>query len=363
LSVAAAGDGAWRRAFAARLWRRDATLRGAAPPGRPATRPFAWLDLPHTMRPEVAGLEAFAAEVRAAGLTHAVLLGSRDACLGPEALWQMLGVARGALALTVLPQGSSPAAGRSVAEAHDPRRTLFLVCSKSWASPELAALEEHFFAWSSAARGEGAGEGFIAITDPGSPLARRAADRGYRRVFLNPPDVDERESALSLFGLVPAALIGADLAALLASAERELEESRDDPTGGAGVVLGAALGSAALAGQYRLTLAFGPRWAPLGPWIARLFAGCVGRDGRGIVPVAGEPLGPAAIAEADRAFVATPDLDRGIGRQIAHRDGPAWLLDLEAPADLGAAFLRWEIAVATAAAVLGLDPVGDPGSD
>jgi len=307
------------------------------------------------MRGEAAGLRAFADEVRAACFTHAVLLDADRTGLAPGVMRRMLGVAAGFLELTVL-DDTSPAAVRTVTAAQDPRRTLFLVASKSGDTIEVAAFERHFFEWVRATRGEDAGSAFIAVTDPGSALARRAGERGYRRVFLDPPGVDGRYAALSFFGLVPAALIGADPAELLASAARELDEARRDPAGGAGVAFGAAVAEAALAGHDKLTLAFGPRWAPFGAWVEQLVAGSAGRDGRGIVPVDGEAIGPAALAAADRAFVATPDLDRELGHRLAHGAGPAWLLDLEAPRDLGAAFARWEIATVTAAAVLGVDP-------
>jgi transaldolase/glucose-6-phosphate isomerase len=358
--VGAVWDGARPGEFAARLWRKDATLWSAEPAHQQiAAHRLGWLDLPATMRGEVARLQAFAAEIRAAGFTHAVLLGMGGSSLAPEVLHHMLGVAPGALELTVL-DNTSPAAVRAVAQAHDPQHTLFLVSSKSGGTIEVASFERYFFEWARAARGAGAGGAFVAITDPGSPLARRATERGYRRVFLNPPDVGGRYSALSLFGLVPAALLGADLEALLASAARELEESRSDPAGGAGVAFGAALGAAALAGQDKLTLAFGPRWTPFGAWVEQLVAESTGKDGHGIVPVDGELLDPAALAGTDRAFVATPDLEPDLGRRIAHRAGPAWLLDFDAPHDLGAAFLRWEIATATASAVLGVDPFDEP---
>ena len=353
-------DGARRAGFAAGLWRKDATLWSADPAHQKvAANRLGWLDLPAGMRGEVTGLEGFAAEIRAAGFTHAVLLGMGGSSLAPEVLRRMLGVAPGFLELTVL-DNTSPAAVRAVAQGHDPRRTLFLVSSKSGGTIEVACFEKYFFEWARAARGGDAGRAFVAITDPASPLARRAAERGYRRVFLNPPDVGGRYSALSLFGLLPAALIGASPGALLESAARELEESRSDPTGGAGVTFGAAVGEAALGGQDKLTLAFGPRWAPFGAWVEQLVAESTGKDGHGVVPVDGETLGPAALDRPDRVFVATPDLDRGLGRQIAHHTAPSWLLDLESPRDLGAAFLRWEIATATAAAVLGVDPFDEP---
>lgn len=358
--MGAAWDSARRGEFAARLWRKDATLWSTDPAHRKvAANRLGWLDLPAGMSGEVTALEAFVAEVRAEGFTHAVLLGMGGSSLAPEVMRRMLGVAPGFLELTVL-DNTSPAAVRAVTAAHDPRHTLFLVSSKSGGTIEVASFEKHFFEWTRAARGADAGRAFVAITDPGSPLAARAAERGYRRVFLNPPDVGGRYSALSLFGLLPAALIGTSPAALIESAAHELDEARRDPSGGAGVAFGVAIGEAALAGQDKLTLAFGPRWAPFGVWVEQLVAESTGKDGHGVVPVDGEATGPAALACADRAFVATPDLDPGFGRPIAHRDGPAWLLDLESPRDLGAAFLRWEIATAAAAAVLGVDPFDEP---
>jgi transaldolase/glucose-6-phosphate isomerase len=358
--VGAAWDSARRGEFAARLWRKDATLWSTEPAHQKvAANRLGWLDLPAGMRGEVAGLEAFVAEVRADGFTRAVLLGMGGSSLAPEVMRRMLGVAPGFLELTVL-DNTSPAAVRAVTAAHDPRHTLFLVSSKSGGTIEVASFEKHFFEWTRAARGDGAARAFVAITDPGSPLAARAAERGYRRVFLNPPDVGGRYSALSLFGLLPAALIGASPAALIESAARELDAARRDTSGGAGVAFGTAIGEAALAGQDKLTLAFGPRWSPFGAWVEQLVAESTGKNGHGVVPVDGEATGPAALASADRAFVATPDLDPALGRPIAHRDGPAWLLDLDSSRDLGAAFLRWEIATAAAAAVLGVDPFDEP---
>lgn len=358
--MGAAWDSARRGEFAARLWRKDATLWSTdSTHQKVAANRLGWLDLPAGMRGEITGLEAFVAEVRSEGFTHAVLLGMGGSSLAPEVMRRMLGVAPGFLELTVL-DNTSPAAVRAVSAAHDPRHTLFLVSSKSGGTIEVASFEKHFFEWTRAARGADAGRAFVAITDPGSPLAARAAERGYRRVFLNPPDVGGRYSALSLFGLLPAALIGASPAALIASAARELDEARRDTSGGAGVAFGVAVGEAALAGQDKLTLAFGLRWAPFGAWVEQLVAESTGKDGQGVVPVDGEASGPAALARPDRAFVATPDLDPALGRSIAHRDGPAWLLDLESPRDLGAAFLRWEIATAAAAAVLGVDPFDEP---
>jgi len=211
--VPATWDRGQRAAFAAGLWRRDPTLwSDEAAHQQVAARRLGWLGLPAAMRGELADLVAFAAEVRAEGFTHAVLLGMGGSSLAPEVMRRMLGVCPGCLELTVL-DNTSPAAVRAVAAAHDPAHTLFVVSSKSGGTIEVAAFERYFFEWSRAARGDAAGAAFVAITDPGSPLEKLAQERGYRRVFLNPPDVGGRYSALSLFGLVPAALIGAALAA------------------------------------------------------------------------------------------------------------------------------------------------------
>ena len=346
--------------FAARLWRKDPTLWSEDPAHRKvAANRLGWLDLPRTMRGEVEGVRRFAAEVAAEGFTHVVLLGMGGSSLAPEVMRRMLGVRPGFLELTVL-DDTSPAAVRAVAAAHDPRRTLFLVSSKSGGTIEVASFEKHFFEWARSTRGDGASRAFAAITDPGTALARLAAERGYRHVFTNPPDVGGRNSALSLFGLVPAALIGADPAMLLDGGARELDEGRADRAGGPGVALGLWMGQQAARGADKLTLAFGPIWAPFGCWVEQLVAESTGKDGRGILPVDEEPLREDALAAPDRVFAVTTDLPVELGRRIAHSERPAWLLDLAVPGDLGAAFMRWEIATATAAAVLGVDPFDEP---
>jgi glucose-6-phosphate isomerase len=346
--------------FAARLWDKDATLWSADPAHQKvAGNRLGWLDLPATMAAELEELDSFVGEVRAEGFTRVVLLGMGGSSLAPEVMRRMLGVRDGFLELTVL-DNTSPAAVRAVADTHDPAHTLFLVSSKSGGTIEVDSFERHFYEWVKTARGDRVGRSFVAITDPGSPLAARAVERGYARTFLNPADVGGRYSALSLFGLVPAALIGADTGELLASAGLERERSRSDPRGGPGVVFGHELGEAARAGRDKLTLAFGPGWEPFGAWVEQLVAESTGKDGRGVVPVDGEALGVISLAGVDRSFAVTPDLDRALGHRLAHGNAPAWLVDLDAPHDLGAAFLRWEIATATAGAVLGVDPFDEP---
>jgi glucose-6-phosphate isomerase len=358
--MSAGWDRARRADFAARLWQKDPTLWSTDPAHQKvAASRLGWLDLPTGMPSGTQALRRFASEVVTDGYTHAVLLGMGGSSLAPEVMRHMLGVRPGFLDLTVL-DNTSPSAIRAVTDSHDPARTLFLVSSKSGTTIEAVCFERYFFEWVRSAIGGRARRSFVAVTDTDTPLEERANRQGYRRVFLNASDVGGRYSALSLFGLVPAALIGADLDGLLDSAADELAAARQDPGGGPGVALGAELGAAALAGSDKLTLAFGPDWGPLGPWVEQLVAESTGKDGRGILPVEGEPHREAALASRDRAFVTTPDLDPSIGRAIAHSDRPAWLLDLPGTGALGAAFLRWEVATVTAGAVLGVNPFDEP---
>jgi glucose-6-phosphate isomerase len=353
--------------FAARLEARDATLWSADPAHQEvAACRLGWLASPGLMAGRVAELTDFAARIAGAGFTHAVLLGMGGSSLAPEVLSRTLGTRAGMLDLAVL-DNTSPAAVRAVASSHDLGRTLFVVSSKSGGTLEVASFEQHFFAAVKAVRRDRAGEAFVAITDPGTPLEALARSRGYGRVFANPPDIGGRYSALSYFGLVPAALIGADLQGLLAGALDEMRAARADadPAGQPAVALGAALGELALAGRDKLTLALSPAIEPLGAWIEQLIAESTGKRGRGIVPIADEPLGPPEAYGNDRVFVAVeagPLPAGGATRLDAlERAGhPVLRWARSGPLALGAEFVRWEIATATAGAVLGVDPFDEP---
>ena len=353
--------------FVSRLWSRDDTLWSTDPAHRAvAKNRLGWLESPALMRREADSLRAFAAEVQAAGFTQAVLLGMGGSSLAPEVLRRTLGVAPGGLDLAVL-DSTSPAAVRAVAERIDLPRTFFIVSSKSGGTTEVNAFEKYFFEWTRATLGDRAGRSFVAITDPGTPLEALARARGYRRTFLNPPTIGGRFSALSYFGLVPAALIGADVAALL---EAALAEGRaSGPSAQAarnpGVSLGAFLGELALAGRDKVTLVLGEEIEALADWIEQLIAESTGKDGVGLVPVAGEPLGPPALYGADRVFVAASvhPFPAAIEAQLSAlrtAGNPVARWSLPALAALGGEFLRWEIATATAGAVLGVDPFDEP---
>jgi glucose-6-phosphate isomerase len=353
--------------FVSRLWSRDDTLWSTDAAHRAvAKNRLGWLESPALMRREADSLRAFAAEVQAAGFTQAVLLGMGGSSLAPEVLRRTFGAAPGALDLAVL-DSTSPAAVRAVAERIDLPRTFFIVSSKSGGTTEVNAFEKYFFEWTRATLGDRAGRSFVAITDPGTPLEALARARGYRRTFLNPPTIGGRFSALSYFGLVPAALIGADVAALLDAA---LAESRaSGPSAQAArnpaVSLGAFLGELALAGRDKVTLVLGAEIEALADWIEQLLAESTGKDGVGLVPVAGEPLGPPALYGSDRVFVAAsvhpfPAATEAQLAALRAAGHPVARWSLPALAALGGEFLRWEIATATTGAVLGVDPFDEP---
>jgi glucose-6-phosphate isomerase len=353
--------------FAERLWAHDDSLWGDEPERRRvAANRLGWLDVPAFMRDEVEALHTLAISIWREGFTHAVLLGMGGSSLAPEVLRLTFGVKPGAIELDVL-DNTSPAAVRAIASSHDPRTTLFLVSSKSGSTLEVTSFEKFFYEWVRAARGAQAGRAFVAITDPSTSLEKLAVERGYRRVCSNPPDIGGRYSALSYVGLVPASLIGVDTGRLLdtALAEAEAGGARSPASQSPGVRLGAALGELALAGRDKLTLVLGSEIEALGSWIEQLVAESTGKLGRGIVPVAGEPLGPPNVYGADRVFVAasvnplSAESDAAL-EALAAAGHPVLRWTVPSLSALGAEFLRWEIATATAGAVLNVDPFDEP---
>jgi transaldolase / glucose-6-phosphate isomerase len=339
-----------RRALT-RMWQGDHTL-WQDDPSEVADR-LGWLDVAGEMADQVPDLEAFAAEAAADGLGHAVLLGMGGSSLFPEVAWRTFGARSGRLDLRVL-DTTDPAAIARVGEEVDLDTCLFVAASKSGTTLETTSQLAYF--WE---RSGGRGANFVAITDPGTELAKLGHERGFRRVFENRPDIGGRYSALSYFGLVPAALLGADLAGLL---ERGATLADPDSAGAGAdhpaVRLGAALGAAALAGRDKLTLVLPGEIAFFGLWLEQLVAESTGKEGTGIVPVAGELLGRPRDYGDDRLFVAIgyrPTLD-----DLAAAGHPVVELAYRGPLDLGAQVTLWEQAVALAGAVLGINPFDQP---
>ncbi len=353
---------AWQDAgFARRLWDHDPTLW--RPAGTPEiTNRLGWLTLPETMPAEVETLRSFGAELATEQIRHAVVLGMGGSSLAPKVYQATLGNAPGHPELLVL-DSTHPAAVEAVSVAVDPRHTVFIVASKSGGTLETLSFFRYFWARTSAVV-ETPGRHFVAITDPGTSLAELAAERGFRHTFLATPDVGGRYSALTMFGLVPAAAIGADVSALLAGAAAAAAACGPevDPAADPGLRLGAALGELALAGHDKVTFLAAPELSAFPSWIEQLIAESTGKEGKGIVPIVGEePRDPSEYGD-DRFFV---ELSLGIpepgpAAALAAAGHPVARITLADRNDLGAAMFLLEVAVAAAGAVLDIQPFDQP---
>ena len=349
-----------------RIWAREHTLWREDP--TELSDRLGWLTVMGDMRQQIDGLNRFATEIKDSLFTKIVLLGMGGSSLGPEVIRQTFGSAGGNAQLLVL-DSTVPSAVTAVMRSIDPARTLFIVSSKSGGTIEPNSLYRHFRRLVEKQVGEGdAGSHFIAITDPGTSLGKLAHDEKFRRTFENPPEIGGRYSVLSLFGLVPAVLIGVDVERLLdravAMAARcgGSNSVADNP----GAWLGAYLGATAAGGRDKLTLVTSPRVASFGLWVEQLLAESTGKEGKGIVPIAGEPLLDTDVYGDDRAFVylrvegddnAQTDVAT---ERLAAAGHPVVRLDLTDAYDLGSEFFRWEFATAVAGVVLDIQPFDQP---
>ncbi len=357
---------AWDDAsFGARLWCKDPTLWSAEPLPEIEDR-LDWLDLPVTMQARTAALAAFAAEVRRDGIRHVVWMGMGGSSLAPAVFDRLLGVAAGYPELVVL-DSTHPATVEAVAARIDLARSLFVVASKSGTT--LEPLSHFNFFWD---RVVGAtphpGRHFAAVTDPGTPLEHLGRERQFRGVFLAMPNLGGRFSALSDFGLLAAALIGADIEALLRQAAAMAADCGAEVPSAAnpGLRLGAILGEAALAGRDKLTFLASARTAPFADWLEQLVAESTGKSGKGILPVARELLGPPEAYGADRLFVAftlegdrTSESEEATAALVA-AGHPLLRFHFDQATEIAPEMFRWEVAVAAACAVIGVHPFNQP---
>lgn len=346
------------------IWNRDAALwtRDVAGQREVANR-LGWLDAPARLRPEATELVWFARRIKAAGFTKAFLLGMGGSSLAPEVFRRVFGPSKLGIDVEVL-DTTDPAAIRAAEAGTDLEHTLFIVSSKSGGTVEVESLYRHFNL-----RIGRHGDRFIAITDPGTALDRMAGDLGFRKIFRNPPDLGGRYSVFSYFGMVPAALLGLDVGRILDQAIHLRRQCLPDAPVAAnpGLQLGIALAGAADAGRDKLTLVLDWRLAAFGLWVEQLIAESLGKNGRGILPVAGEvPLGPVASYGADRMVAATSlgaDWDDGTRAWLAAMERAGHPVDrrhLDAPIELGAEFYRWEFATAVAGALLEVNAFDQP---
>lgn len=343
------------------MWSRDPVVQASI-----ANR-LGWLTSPDAMLAHLPRVRQFADAVAAEGTTDVVLLGMGGSSLAPEVLRAVVGVRPGRPRFHML-DSTDPDAVRAVEAAIDLSRTVFLLASKSGGTIEPNAMAAYF-------RGRLASHGianwasrFVAITDPGTGLFQRAHNQGFREIFVNPPDIGGRYSAVSLFGLVPAALMGHDIEAFVGWARAMLwlcGPGRPLATNPA-VLLGVAMAIGARHGRDKATLVLPPALAAFGLWVEQLVAESTGKSGVGVVPVAGEALGAPESYGRDRLFVElsveTPAAARPLDalRSLA-ADGAPWIeIRLPEPDALGAEFIRWELATAIAGAVLGVNPFDEP---
>lgn len=355
--------------FGERLWQADPTLwkPGDDEHQRIVGNALGWLSVFEGVRDQVEGLTEFVDDLRAEGYRSAVLLGMGGSSLAPEVLRDVLGVREGYLDLLVL-DSTDPAAVLAVQAAVDLETTLFIVSSKSGGTTETASFHAYFYERLRELDGDHAGHHFVAITDEGTPLQEEALAQGFRAIFVNPGDIGGRYSALSFFGLVPAALMGVDLERLLDGVRAAAVAC--GPDAGAGenpaVRLGVVLAEAALAGRDKLTIVAEPPLRALGAWVEQLVAESTGKEGKGILPVDLETPGGADVYGDDRIFVLTglesvaaAPLARDL-MELAAAGHPVAARQLDDAYGLGGEFLRWEIAVATAGRILGIDPFDQP---
>ena len=347
----------------------DATLWGPAGAPEIADR-LGWLTIAERMLGELAEIEAFASEVHGEGIADVVLLGMGGSSLAPEVLRLSFAPRDGFPRLHVLDSTDAATILRVGSEV-DIERTLFIVSSKSGGTIEPLSLFAHFHSL------VGRGESFIAITDPGTGLEELARERGFRHTFHGDPGIGGRYSALSPFGMVPAALIGVDVRALLHGAAEAWEtsvldsdvpaQSGDDGRAQAAhVIMGTALSALAQAGRDKLTFLIGDSLPGLGLWLEQLFAESTGKHGTGILPVADEPLGDVGQYGEDRVFAHLPDLRdpdprlERAARELADAGHPVITIPNRGPGDLGRLFMFAELTVAVAGWGLSINPFDQP---
>ncbi len=353
--------------FLRRLWNKDATLWKEDPEHkRIIENALGWLTIPEVMEGEVDELKAFSERIRLEGFRDVVLLGMGGSSLAPLVYSRVFGKAPGHPSLKVL-DSTDPAAIKDLLDGLELTKTLFIVSSKSGTTIEPLSFFGFFYDKVRKLKGKDAGTHFVAVTDPGTKLESLAHERGFRKVFLNPPDIGGRFSALSFFGLVPAALSGVDIQKLLEHAGRMVEAA--GPCVGyeenQAVRLGAALGILAKRGRDKATFVMSPAVESLGLWIEQLLAESTGKEGRGIVPVTGEPLGDPEIYGSDRVFISIAlgrrdsETDKRLKR-LEEAGHPVVRIELEDPYELGGEFFMWEVATAAAGKVLGINPFDQP---
>lgn len=334
-----------------RIWQHDHTVWHTEP--TEITNRLGWLHTPQNMAAEVARINQFVASVKADGFTEVMLLGMGGSSLAPELFAKIFG--SDGLKLRVL-DSTDATAVKTYAETADLAHTLFIVSTKSGGTVETFSFFKYFYnRIADQAGAKQAGSQFVAITDPGSGLVDTAKKYHFRTIFENDPNIGGRYSVISFFGLVPAALVGVDVACLLERAQAATKAAT-------AVQLGAIMGAMALAGRDKLTLILSDRIASFGDWAEQLVAESTGKNGKGILPVVGEPVLAPEGYGSDRLFVYLR-LDDGYDTAVAQLEQagqPVVRLQLQDLYDIGGQFFTWELATAVAGHVIGIQPFDQP---
>jgi transaldolase/glucose-6-phosphate isomerase len=364
--AAMAESEAWRAQGKGRLlWQHDASLWT----GKTEAQWLGWLDIVDQELRQADVYATFAADVRQRGFTHAVVLGMGGSSLGPEVLAETFGRKQDFPKLLIL-DSTDPAQVRATEQSIDLAKTLFIVSSKSGSTLEPNAFTDYFFARVKDVLGaDTAGAHFVAVTDPGSSMEKRAKADRFWRIFYGVPSIGGRYSVLSAFGLVPAAASGIDVRRFLEATQVMVRSCAADvpPAANPGVQLGIALGCAAVrAKRDKVTLVASPKLADFGAWAEQLIAESTGKDGKGLIPIDSEPLGNPSLYGNDRIFVqlrlqsddnARTDAALAVLEEAGH---PVVRIGLASPDLLGQEFFRWEIATAVAGAIIGINPFDQP---
>lgn len=354
--------------FVQRLWNKDASLWKKDPVIQDQIRNgLGWLNVAEKMKGNLQDLHDFAGEVKEHGFRHVVHLGMGGSSLTPMVMKHILGISNSGLPFNVL-DTTAPDKILELEQLLPLTETLFIVASKSGTTAETRALADHFYNRISSMLWKPAGGNFVAISDPGSPLVDYALKMDYRRVFLNFSDIGGRYSALSYFGLVPAALMGIDLTELL---ERALQMGQDcatsvSPMINPGIRLGAAMGELYKQGRDKVTFLMPTALRELGLWLEQLLAESTGKEGKGFLPVTNEPPGDPAEFADDRLFIyfrlkaETDEKINEFAEKIRLHGHPMVTIALDDPMDIGKEFFRWEFAIAIAGAIIGINPFDQP---
>lgn len=350
-----------------RIWKKDPALWKQEEPHQKIIRnSLGWLTVATDMLAVAADLKSFASDVRASGaFDHVMVCGMGGSSLCPEVLRQTFGHQQGFPQLLVL-DSTDPDVLNSFLNQIDTSRCLFVIASKSGTTTEPIAFHRYWYEEVGRKSSE-PGKSFVTITDPGSQMAETATAEGFKRIFLNQADIGGRYSALSYFGMVPAALMGLDLHRFLRGAETMAQacgarvQAGENPA----AVLGAVMAECALAGRDKLTIITGQNLSALGLWVEQLIAESTGKEGKGIVPVVQEPLGPVSAYGNDRLFVsisvgAQDEVTGSKLRELQAAGHPVVYRTLTDIYDLGAEFFLWELATAFAGWRLGINPFDQP---